>query len=340
MQYLLPNVPKFFKTALHCHTTISDGAPTPEETKEGYKSKGYSALCITDHNIIADHSAMNDEDFLLLTGAEYNINEPGVWKERLQWMKTYHLNFIAKRPDNLWQPFGPAAPKDTALPHWEKADIQNMPRQYCLEDVNNMIAEANRRGFLVMYNHPCWSLQSYPDYAGLKGLWGMEICNYSAAHGGYADNDNGRVYDDLVSLGNDLVPLGTDDAHSMKEFGGAWTMVGARELSYAAMIEAMEKGDVYASTGPQIHSLTLEDGMLHITCSDAQSITLHSGDRIAKSAYPTAPDKLVREATFKLSGWLEKVDGSQPTDWIRVVVRDAYGSYAATRAYRRSELKG
>ena len=98
-KYLLPENGNFYKSNLHCHSTISDGAFTPQELKEIYKSKGYQILSITDHNIIVDHSYLNEEDFLLLTGAEYNVNEPG-WAERRFWVKTYHLNFIAKRPDN------------------------------------------------------------------------------------------------------------------------------------------------------------------------------------------------------------------------------------------------
>ena len=36
--YLLPNTPKY-KANLHCHTTFSDGAFTPEKIKEIYKQK-------------------------------------------------------------------------------------------------------------------------------------------------------------------------------------------------------------------------------------------------------------------------------------------------------------
>ena len=38
--YLLPNTPKY-KANLHCHTTFSDGAFTPEKIKEIYKAHGY-----------------------------------------------------------------------------------------------------------------------------------------------------------------------------------------------------------------------------------------------------------------------------------------------------------
>ena len=35
-KYLLPNGNKFYKANLHVHTTVSDGAMTPEEIKKIY----------------------------------------------------------------------------------------------------------------------------------------------------------------------------------------------------------------------------------------------------------------------------------------------------------------
>jgi histidinol phosphatase-like PHP family hydrolase len=72
-KHLFPQVERFFKANLHTHSNISDGKLTPQEAKDGYKALGYQILCLTDHNIIVDHSAMNDPDFLMLTGIEINV---------------------------------------------------------------------------------------------------------------------------------------------------------------------------------------------------------------------------------------------------------------------------
>lgn len=338
IKHLLPRVAKYFKTNLHSHTNISDGAPTPEEMKKIYKDKGYSILSITDHNIIADHSALNDEDFLMLTGAEYNINE-GNWAEERLWTRTYHLNFIAKRPDILWQPFVPKSPKDTSRHYLEKVTDGAFPYVYDIDNINAMIAEGNRQGYLVMYNHPTWSLQSYPDYAPLKGLWATEIVNYDAMRGGSGDRDNSRVFSDLVNLGNRIFPVGADDAHAAGSACGAWIMLGAEKLEYGSVIDALEKGDFYASTGPEIHELSIQDGKLHVKCSDAQYITLESGTRYYKRKNPAAPDKLLREATFDLSKWLVDCCKDSPLNWVRVVVHGPYGNMATSRAYWLDELK-
>jgi len=335
---LLPKVEKYFRTNLHTHTNLTDGGLSPEEMKQHYKAKGYSILAITDHNIIMDFSELNDEDFLMLTGAEYNINEEGWATNRLR-CKTYHLNFLAKRPDNLWMPFMPGAPKEEARPYVEKCTDGGYPRVYDIDVINNIIAEANERGFLVMYNHPTWSLQSYPDYAPLKGLWGMEIINGDATRGGCADRDNFRVYSDLMNLGNTLFPVGSDDAHGTGSACLAWIMLGAEKLQYDSVIEALEKGDFYASNGPEIHELSLTDNLLHIKCSDAQFITLESGGRYYKRKNPVAPDKFLREATFDITKFLEGCNGESPMEWLRVVVHGPYGQFATTRGYRLDELK-
>lgn len=339
MKYLLPKRPRYFKAALHCHTTISDGTPTPEEMKELYKACGYQILAITDHNVIADHSAMNEEDFLMLTGVEYNITETINWAENRLWARTYHLNFLAKRPDNLWQPYLPEKNFQAAQPYLDKADYQPFSRVYSVENMNALIAEANKRGFLVTYNHPHWSMHSYPDYADLKGLWGLEIYNTDCLPVTPADRDNSQVYRDLVSLGNNVVPVAADDAHVEAIVGGGWVMIGAEKLEYSAVIEAMEKGDLYASTGPEIKELSIEDSKLHIVCSDAKRIVVESGTRCARTAKAESPDGLLQEATLDLSWWLEnckKMD--DPRNWIRIVVTDADGNYATTRAYRAKEL--
>ena len=48
-KYLLPEQGKFYRANLHCHTTVSDGKTTPEETKQFYKDEGYSIIAFTDH---------------------------------------------------------------------------------------------------------------------------------------------------------------------------------------------------------------------------------------------------------------------------------------------------
>jgi len=334
---LLPKAERYFKANLHAHSSISDGNFSPEELKNLYKEKGYSILAITDHNIIVDHSDLNDEDFLLLTAAEYNINNPDM-KDNIITAKTYHINFISKTPDNLWMPYRRPAYRESSQPYLDAITFGDLEfDKYDLDVVNKIIAAGNEHGFLTMYNHPVWSLQTREDYAGLCGLWGMEICNYSSFICGYEEN-NDRVFQEMLNLGMNVYPLGTDDIHSIKDLAGAWIMIGAEKLEYGSVISALEKGDFYASTGPEIYSLETDGENIYIKCSDARSITVQSHGRYAKSVLPKNNDGLVREAVINISHIIDKQSDNKDA-FVRFTVHGPYGHYASTRAYSLDEIK-
>ena len=329
-KYLLPRVNRYFKTNLHTHSTISDGKLSPQEVKDAYKAAGYQVLALTDHNVIVDHSDMNEEDFLMLTGIEINHNHKN-YRPRFDG-QVYHLNLIAKRPDNLWTPNKAIHKYPGAVGYEEKMECEYMDMSCTPEAVNAMIAKANEKGFLVMYNHPTWSCQSYPDYAPLKGLWGMELCNGECTLLGN-DENNARVYKDLANLGNRLFPTGTDDMHKPHAVGIAWCMVGAEKLTYDSVIQALEKGDFYMSKGPEIRELSMEDNILTVKSSPASRVCLESHGRFARRVNgPT------EEAQFDLTVFFEKAK-DDPDLWIRVTVYDEQGNYAATRAYYLPELQ-
>ena len=328
---LLPKVPQYFKANLHTHSTISDGKLTPEEVKASYKALGYQILCLTDHNTIVNHSDMNEPDFLMLTGVEINVNAPD---RSAAAGKTYHLNLIAKNPDNLWSPSKVFRRFPTAAEYEDKMQCEEMDLQYNTDSINAMIAKANEKGFLVMYNHPTWSCQAYPDYAPLKGLWGMEVRNTECCLLGHNEN-NFRVYKDLLMLGNRIYPLGTDDMHAPRALGQSWIMVGASELRYGSVIEALEKGNFYMSCGPEITGLRVEGNVLKVTCSDAQRINLETHGRLASVVHAKAEP--LREAEFPLDNIIAKAAGD-PGALIYITVTAPDGTYAVTRPYYLNEL--
>lgn len=328
MKHLLPAVEKYYKANLHTHSNISDGVMSPEEVKAAYKAKGYSILALTDHEICFSHPELNDEDFLTLTSYElmtYDANP------RMN-SKTYHLNMIAKEPNNRWQFHHPNLRPYIAKVADQLIYDEPMVRTYDLNEINEIIAKANKKGFLVTYNHPVWSLQNGEDYLALKGLWAVEVYNNGCYLSGF-DEDMNQVYQSLLCKRNHLFPVAADDAHRIREVGGGWVMVGARELTYPAVIEALEKGDFYASIGPEIHSLCVEGTTLKITCSPAANINLVSHGRFAKRVFATDGEPLT-EAEFDLSFWLDHITEDWQEDaFFRICVTDATGKKAWTRAY-------
>lgn len=341
IQYLLPPV-TYYKANFHTHSTVSDGKLTPEEVRDAYKERGYSILAITDHSVMVAHQELNQEDFLLLTGVEIDMEEqdnPVNLRDR-----KLHLCLISKDPNRQWIPFRDPRPIANSVPYEALNEIGGMTRDYDPENVNKVIAECNRQGCLVIYNHPCWNLESYPEYAPLKGFWGMEYRNSASIALGY-DENNSWVYQDLLRLGSRMMPVCADDMHrpvnpqnGYPVLGGSWNMVGAKELSYEAVIAAMERGDLYASCGPEIHSLTLEDGKLRLTCSPAAKVQLIAHNRYAQMDY-ARDGKPMEGAEFDVSKWLKANEGKDNA-FLRLVVTAADGTYAVTRAYWMDELKG
>ncbi len=82
-KYLLPQNGKLYKANLHCHTKVSDGRNTPAEMKEYYKSRGYQVLAITDHELLVDHTDLDDNGFITLTGYEYKRTMNLIHKKEL-----------------------------------------------------------------------------------------------------------------------------------------------------------------------------------------------------------------------------------------------------------------
>ena len=331
---LLPKVERYFKANLHAHTTISDGKLSPEELKAAYMEKGYQIVAFTDHELCIPHPELDEENFLALTSWELAASE----EKPKGYRKTYHLNFIAKEQHNRWQVFHPKYLWGNLLKYDGPIVCDgHEERSYDPDCINSIIARANEKGFLVTYNHPIWSLQDYTDYIGLKGLWAVEVNNNECYRTGYFDN-SANVYQDLLKQGNRLFPVAADDVHNPDLAFGGWIMVGAEKLTYEAVIAALEKGDFYASTGPEIYGVTLEDKTLTVKCSQATHINLVTNCRMNKLAW-AKDGPLLTETSFDLTRWLDEDPQMQtPDDFIRVTVVDEHGNTAYSRAYFRDEL--
>jgi hypothetical protein len=118
-------------------------------------------------------------------------------------------------------------------------------------------------------------------------------------------------------------------------------MVKAERLDYPTVINALERGEFYASTGPEIKELYVEDGVLHINTSEAVSVALISNYRYHRKRHATENEPLT-EASFDLNGFIEQnLAHEYPrwAPWVRLEVRDARGDLAWTRAYFLDELK-
>ena len=336
-KYLLPEVGNFYKANLHLHSNLSDGQLSPEEIKKLYMEHGYSIVAYTDHEVIIPHNDLTDDNFLAITSYELAVNE----SNDLPWpkVKTVHLNFYAKDKNNIvppcfneakiWDRISGTKPYVTDEMRANKYDFK-----YCAECINEVVAKANAAGFLVSYNHPVWSLQNREDYIDYKGIWGVEVYNNECYKMGYLDTTT--PLDDLLRAGERVRTLATDDSHSASSSCGGYVMVKADKLEYNSIMTALENGDFYSSTGPEIRSLTFEDGVIRIECSDVKDVIVNTDKRISLRSTAEA-GKYINCREFDMKYWMnesEKLPEKMRDDsYFRITVITEDGKKAWTNAY-------
>lgn len=326
---LIDREARFFKANLHTHSTLSDGRLTAEEIKEEYKKRGYSVVAFTDHEHLINNSHLSDEDFLAITSCEVAVKEfPEQSTLKNHQMRVAHFNFYALDPENTLTPC-----YNSVYDHFVNDLNRHLIRHdgeydrvYSPEGINEMVAIAREKGFIVSYNHPTWSLENATDYLNYDGLFAVEIYNNACANAyGFCDE---HALDDFWRAGKPILCTAADDAHGYRDvpggdaFGG-WVQIVAPSLTYKNIMHSLQVGDFYASSGPEIRSLTVEDDVVKVEFSDcvcANMIT--DGRRSAKSF--AGDDKAINYAEFPLT----ESDG-----YFRVTVTDKNGKKAWSQVY-------
>ncbi|MDD3214054.1 MAG: hypothetical protein PHY64_10285 [Eubacteriales bacterium] len=250
----------FYKGNLHCHTTESDGAKTPREVIDLYREAGYDFLSLTDHRRVTVPESQMDNGMLLLPGIEldYSLSSEVV-----------HIVGFGMTDDILPRiryELGPQAGIDTILSCGGRAIVA----------------------------HPHWSLNTMATLMGLNGATAAEVYNTMS----FMRPDSSGILD-VVSAHGKLYPMvAADDSHKYEgEAGVSYTMVQADELSAEGIKRAMDRGLFYASQGPRIEQITIEEGELRVRCSPVERVYFHTnlawtsgrsvvGSGLRQAAYP------------------------------------------------------
>lgn len=326
MRHLLPPYPQY-RANLHAHSTLSDGALTPREVKELYRKNGYSAVCLCDHERLYDHSDLCDGSFLMLNGYEVSFAHAG---RRNPEVPTCHLSLIAKSPSVTSQ----LAFADMAEAEGAVYETPLLHREYDRESISALLDRASAAGFFPILDHPFWSLQTPEEVGALPSLGGVEVYNTLCVREGSRD-ESAAMLDAQLRCGYRPIPVAADDNHnhpashsSLPDTFGGWEMIAAPTLSYAAVIEALESGACYATTGPRFEALYTEDGYLVFRTTPVTRVTVYSDVRpVGACLHAEAGEAL----TFG------RIPLPQDASYLRVEARDEWGHVAWTRAYDLSE---
>jgi len=238
---------RWFKGNTHAHTTMSDGDSPPEAVAQWYKDHGYQFLVLSDHNVFTDPATLQslvDSTFLLIPGEELTskfqdkavhvngLNIPGVIPE--QYDSTL-VGTIQKNVDAVRAVGG--------VPHINHPNYKwsfNHETLFKIEN-DNLIEIFNGHPFVHNYGGGGWP--------------SME-----------------QVWDHLLTRRRRIYGIAVDDAHHfLEEFaadrsnpGRGWVVVRARALNPAEIVQNLEAGLFYASTGVTLDDIIIAPDKIEI----------------------------------------------------------------------------
>jgi hypothetical protein len=277
----------WYRGNLHTHTVVSDGLRTPAETVSYYRGHGYDFMAITDHLVFAETEGLCSDDFLVIPGIEVHGDDPI--------MRFYHIVGLG----------GDLAPGTN------------------LESLNSFQGDVDRlcvHSALVHFAHPYWLGQSAHNLLQVQGPASLEVYN-TVCDVGYRKGYSNQTWDDMLAAGRRIWGMAVDDAHWVEwrnDTGQGWVMVNAPELTQSAILHALRNGRFYASTGPEIYNVQVEDDEVVIRCSPAASI--HAiGNRWFCNVARSVSGLGITEARLPL--W-------EGQTYVRAEVVDRFGKYA------------
>jgi hypothetical protein len=305
----------WLKTALHVHTSASDGELSPEAVVRHHEWAGFDAVAITDHWTLT--SVPSTEHLVVMTGAELAVDP--LAKGRFTEILAIGIEDIPEDPGGDREHWGPI----------DAYDFKTFP------DLTTAAADITGQGGVAYVVHPYWSGLPPEVILETEGLTGVELFNSSA------ERENGRgdssyVWDLALEAGKRLFAIATDDSHYPGfDVGDAWTMVRAEERTAEAVLAALRDGRSYASAGPTILDVARDGDRIEVHCSPAASIVLMTryelGWAVRADARGRQEDARILERDQ--AGLVVRAGFAPPVEdlpYARVVVTDPSGRSAWT----------
>lgn len=239
---------RWYKGNTHTHTTESDGDSSPEYVANWYRNQGYDFLVLSDHNVFTDPATLSHltgDSFLLIPGEEVTSSYEDA---------SVHVNGL-----NL--PGLVEARSAGTLVGTIQANVD------AIREVDGV----------PHLNHPNfrWSF-GLAELRQLRGDRLLEIFNgHPTVHndGGGGTPGMVEVWDMLLAEGKRIYGIAVDDAHHFQgEFGPdranpgrGWVSVRADDLEADALMQAMEAGHFYASTGVELDDIQVDESTITLS---------------------------------------------------------------------------
>jgi hypothetical protein len=278
---------RWYKAALHVHTTTSDGDVDVATRLAQYREAGYQVVAVTDHWKTNDLSGRSDDGFLAISSMEAHP-KTGTGAP------AHHFVCL-----NVPHPFELA---------------RDLPAQALIDKV----IEA---GGKVIYAHPYWTAHSLEEMKEVSGYVGMEVFNavcHLHSNKGYSSVH----WDQLLNKGTLLPAVATDDVHRSSEINRGWTMIRARSLDTAGIMDAIAGGCYYGSCGPVIEDCRIDAGVVRIATSRVKQVSFFFDGSGGGHVVQAEGDNTLTRAQWEFG------KDKRRYRWIRAEVVDQAGNHA------------
>jgi hypothetical protein len=286
---------QWYKGNLHTHTYWSDGDEYPEMVLDWYKSRDYDFVALSDHNTMARDEKWVKviksgsyetafKKYLEKFGKDWVVYKTDSGRTLVK-LKTYpeykkkmeDKNFLIIPAEEITDKFegkpvhlGGINLQTMIQPQGGKSIVETMQR-----NVDAVLKQRKETGvpMFAHINHPNFYYAiTAQDMIDLKGERFFEVYNgHPLVHNeGDSTHPGSEQMWDIINIAYLkkrqplLLGLATDDSHNYHQFGTSfsnagrgWVMVYADALDSHALINAMEKGDFYASSGVTLSQVKL-----------------------------------------------------------------------------------
>lgn len=295
---------QWFKGNLHTHSYWSDGDEFPEIIMNWYKSNDYQFIALTDHNILAEGDkwiTISEDSIYQKAFKNYLKTYGSDWVEHKQdslnrtqvKLKTYEEykpkfeekgKFLIIQSEEITDSYNgkPIHINATNV----KRKIEPQGGNSVLEVMQNNLDEVAKHKeefstpIIAHINHPNFGYAiDLEDMIGLKNEQFFEVYNGHPAVNNSGDTDHMSTelmwdYINIAYIENNkpiMYGLATDDSHHYHKKGSKWSnagrgwiMVQADSLNPKSLINALDTGEFYASTGVELKNLTFQNNTLSV----------------------------------------------------------------------------
>jgi hypothetical protein len=232
---------RYYRGNTHAHSypnsTDLDASYIATDIVPQYKAKGYDFLVFTDHGAWWNASPLTSPDFTVINGSEPGISGNGLWG---------HFTAV-----NL------------------KSRISGSGKTH-----QEMIDAISAQGAIPFINHPRYSqipISALQIIEKMKNnLFHMEI--YNGVTVGQAGPDDISVWDSVLTTGRLMYGVASDDSHKESNQGKGWIMVYSSSNQTDSLVEAIRRGDFYASSGVSLDTISYSSSKIFVKSKNGNSI--------------------------------------------------------------------